>query len=190
MNMIESLLGNQAEGAVQQLAGQFGLDRSQASTALQALLPSLAAGFKRNVSSPSGLESLLGALGSGQHQQYFDNLQTLEQPETTEDGNGILGHIFGSKDVSRAVAQRASAQSGIGTDLLKKMLPVAAAIVMGALAKQRSGGVSAQAGSTAQRGSPSGGGILDILSPMLDSDRDGSVMNDVVGMIGKYLGGR
>lgn len=190
MNVIESLLGNQADGSVQQLARQFGLDRSQATSALQALLPSLAAGFKRNVSNPSGLESLVGALGSGQHQQYVDNLQTLERPETIEDGNGILGHIFGSKDVSRAVAQRASAQSGVGIDLLKKMLPVAAAMVMGVLAKQKLGRASAQAGSAAQRDSQSGGGILDVLSPMLDSDQDGSMVNDVIGMIGKFMGGR
>ncbi len=39
------------------------------------------------------------------------------------DGNNILGHILGSKDVSRAVADRASANTGIDSGMLKQMLP-------------------------------------------------------------------
>ena len=42
MNIIESLLGNQADGAVEQLGRQFGLDPSQTSSALGALLPAVA----------------------------------------------------------------------------------------------------------------------------------------------------
>jgi len=174
------------DNAVQELGRQFGLDPSQASSALTALLPSLAAGFKREATNPSGLEGLLGALGSGRHTQYVDDLGTLGRSETVADGNGILGHIFGSKEVSRSVAQRASSQTGIGADILKKMLPVAAAMVMGAMAKKQFG--SGQA--TGQAQAKQGGGILDMLAPMLDSDRDGSVVNDVMGMIGKFMGGR
>ena len=44
MNMIESLLGSQSGTLVRHLGQQFGLDESQASSALGALLPSLAAG--------------------------------------------------------------------------------------------------------------------------------------------------
>jgi len=29
-----------------------------------------------------------------------------------------------------------------------------------------------------------------MLAPMLDSNRDGSMVDDVVGMIGKFMGGR
>jgi len=49
-----------------------------------------------------------------------------DKRKTVQDGNGILGHIFGSKDVSREVAARASAQSGVGADVLKKLLPIGA----------------------------------------------------------------
>ena len=198
MNMLEALLGDQAGGAVDQLSRQFGLDSSQTSSALGALLPAVAAGFQRNASSPSGLEALLGALGSGRHGQYADDLQSLAQPGTVDDGNGILGHIFGSKDVSRfgskdvsrEVARRASAQSGVGTDVLKQMLPVVAAMMMGAMSKRQFGGAPAQGGLGAALGQGGGGGILDMLAPMLDSNRDGSAVDDIVGMIGKFMGGR
>jgi len=191
MNVIEALLGNQAGGVVEQLGQQFGLDESQTSSALTSLLPALAAGFQRNVSSQSGLDSLIGALSSGQHGQYLDDVQSLGRPETVDDGNGILGHVFGSKQVSREVAQRASAQSGVGADILKQMLPVVASLVMGAMAKKQFGGASAQPGPAPQLGGQGGGGgLLDMLTPMLDADRDGSMVNDVIGMIGKFMGGR
>ena len=191
MNMIEDLLGAQGNTVVQQLGQQFGLSESQASSALGALLPALAAGFQRNASSASGIEALIGALSGGGHQKYLDDVQVLGRPETVDDGNGILGHIFGTKDVSREVARRASAQTGVGTDILKQMLPVAAALVMGALAKRQLGAAPGRAGMAPQVGGlAAGGGLLDALAPMLYSNRDGSMVDDVIGMIGKFMGGR
>ena len=104
-----------------------------------------------------------------------------------QDGNGILGHIFGNKDVSREVARRASLQSSVGAEVMKKMLPVAAAAVMGALARRQFSG-AAQAGMASRPVPAGGGGLLDALAPMLDRGRDGSMVDDVVGMIGKYMG--
>src|SRR5690606_22252825 len=94
----------------------------------------------------------------------------LGQPAAVAEGNGILGHVFGSKDVSRQVAAQASARTGIGADVLKRLLPLAATMVMGALARQRSSAPAA--GAVA-----SGGGITDMLGSMLDRDRDGSIVD-------------
>lgn len=188
MDMLESLLGEQSRGVVRQLGQQFGLDESQASSALAAMLPAVAAGFRNNASSGAGLESLIGALASGGHQRYVDDPSSLAHPATVQDGNGILGHIFGTKEVSREVARRASAQSGFSSDVLKQMLPIAATLIMAALAKRQFGGAGAPA---PPLGAPAGsGGLLDALTPMLDANRDGSMVDDVVGMIGKFVGGR
>jgi hypothetical protein len=182
MDRIEALLGNRRPEVVQRLGQQFGLSESQASSALGALLPALAAGFQRNASTPTGLDGLLGALRGGGHQRYLDDLEALGRDDTIQDGNGILGHVFGSKDVSRQVAQRAAAETGVGPDLLKRMLPVVAALVMGALSKRQSVDTAdARLGPQAQPG----GGLLDMLAPMLDRNRDGSVLDDVLGMIGR-----
>ncbi|MEO8052121.1 MAG: DUF937 domain-containing protein [Acidobacteriota bacterium] len=93
-------------------------------------------GLQRNALEEGGMDALLGALNSGNHAQYLDQPEMLAEEVTTEDGNSILGHIFGTKDVSRAVAGRASEQTGIGADVLKKMLPVVATMVMGSLSKK------------------------------------------------------
>jgi hypothetical protein len=180
MNILDSLLGAQSGDATQQLSRRFGLDESQVSSALSALAPAVAAGFQQNMSTPQGLEGLLSALGGGQHQRYVDDLGTLARPETTADGNGILGHIFGSKDVSRQVASRAAAKTGISEGVLKSMLPVIAAMAMGAMSKRVAGSPTPSAAARPT------GDLLSMLTPMLDSDRDGSIVDDVAGMIGRF----
>ena len=176
--ILDILMSAGGGGAVQQVGQRFGLSEEQTGSALGQLVPVLMAGLQRNASQ-GGMESLLGALGSGNHSQYLDAPELLGQDATTQDGNSILGHIFGSKDVSRAVAVQASEKTGIGADVLKQMLPVVATMVMGGLSK-RTGAASAQ-------GQPAGGGLL---SSLLDQNRDGSVVDDVAGLLGRFLGGR
>ena len=179
MDLLETVLNAQGGAAVNELARNFGLEKGQAISAVEQLLPALAAGLQRNATNPSGLEGLMGALAGGRHQQYLDDPSTLTAPGALSDGNGILGHILGSKDVSRQVAAQASAQTGISADVLKKMLPILATLAMGALSKG-----SAPAGGTA---AASGSGIFGMLGPLLDSNRNGSVADDVMGMLGKFL---
>ncbi len=184
MNLLQAILSAQGGGAVQQLSNNLGLREDQTVSAMKALLPALAAGLQRNTSQQGGLESLMAALSGGSHQRYLDDPSTLGLQDTISDGNGILGHILGSKDVSRQVAARASAQTGIGADVLKRMLPLLASLAMGAMSKQAASGGLRQAGPSGQAG------IMDMLTPLLDSKRDGSVVDDVLGMLGKFMGGR
>jgi len=199
MNILETILNAQGGGAASQLGQQFGLDPRQTQSALGALLPALAGAVNQNARGQGGLESLLGALGGGQHARYLDQPGALGDAATVQDGNGILGLLFGSKEVSREVASRASQQSGIGADILKRMLPVVAAMVMGGLAKGSMAGagrsdLSPQSPQMPQtpgfgagaQASP-GGGLLDMLTPMLDSNRDGSALDDVLKMAAGFL---
>ena len=182
MNILETILNAQNGAAAREAGRAVGLSPDQTSSALSALVPALAAGLQRSASQPGGLESLLGALSGGRHTRYVDDPETLTQPDTVSDGNAILGHILGSKDVSRAVAGRASAQTGIGEDVLKRLLPVAASLMMGSLAKRQL--------DAPQTGGVSGGGILGMLMPLVDQNRDGSMLDDVLGQAGKLFGSR
>ncbi len=182
MELLDMLLNAGGGDAVRRLAQNFGLDETQASSAVTNLLPALGQGLARNASKPGGLESLMGALSSGGHERYLDRLETLGSENTIQDGNGILGHILGSKDVSRNVARNAAAQTGIGEVVLKKMLPVVAAMAMGALAKQQSG-----AAPKALSGAQPQGGLTGMLGQFLDSNQDGSVIDDVLGMASKLF---
>lgn len=136
MDLLKTLLEAQGGGLVQQVANKCGLDREQANSAVAELLPSLAQGMKANITRPGGLESLLGAVKGGNHQRYIDNPAELTNESAIQDGNGILGHLLGSKDVSRQVAAQAAQRTGIDPEKLKTMLPMIASMMMGSVSKQ------------------------------------------------------
>lgn len=122
--------------ALDQMARQFGLSQQQAQQAAEALLPAFSQGLKRNTSNPYDLGAFLSALSSGQHAKYFEDAANAFSPQGVEEGNGILGHLFGSRDLSRAVAAQASQATGISQDILKQMLPALASMIMGGLFNQ------------------------------------------------------
>lgn len=181
-SLLDTLLEASGGDVVRQLSREFGLPESQTQDALGQLAPALARGIQRNTRTSNGMDSLVKAVSGGNHDRYLDRPQEIGGAATVADGNSILGHIFGSKDVSRNVAGRAAQQTGIDSDLLKKMLPVVATLAMGALSKQ---GVSGGFLSDASEPSGSSGG--DLLTQFLDADRDGSVIDDVLGLAQKFF---
>ncbi len=179
MGLADMLLSAHGGGTTELLAQRFGISPEQAASAVTALAPALASGIQQNAAGEGGLQSLLGALLGGQHQQYVENAETVNQPETVADGNAILGHVLGSKDVSRQVAAQASAQTGLGPDLLKQMLPVVAAMTMGVLSKHAVG----QAGNQAP-----GAGMLGTLGSLLGGGQTSSSAGALMGILGRLVG--
>lgn len=179
-NLLDTLFADDNKAAMEQLQKNFDLSEQETRTAVEELIPALSRGLEKNTQSAPGMDDLLEALRTGKHERYMEKPNSLGAPETTKDGNDILGHIFGDKKVSREVANRVSKKSGLSSTLLKKMLPVVASLVMGALSKKvlgggRRGGVATRAGS---------GGLL---TSLLDSDRDGSIWDDVLGMAARTM---
>jgi len=179
MNILDLLLSNENKPALDELSRNFGLSEDQTRSAVEGLIPALSRGMQNNTAGEHGMEDLLDALRTGKHGQYMEQPNTLSRPEATEDGNGILGHLFGNKQVSRDVASQVSKQSGISSAILKKMLPVVASLVMGAVSKKVMGG-----NSRSQVNRANSGGLIGML---LDSDKDGSIWDDVLGMAAKGL---
>ncbi|MGB7287732.1 MAG: DUF937 domain-containing protein [Salaquimonas sp.] len=171
MNPLFDMLSNlqnegQAPSLQNQMAKQFGLQQEQASKAIEALMPAFTQGLKRNAAaSPSGMASFMEALAKGNHANYVQNPMEAFTSKGMSEGNAILGHLFGSKEVSRAVTAQAEAASGVSQSILKQMLPALAPIVMGSLFKQMTGQVSTP---QAQNAFGGGGGILgQILQEMM-----------------------
>lgn len=143
MNLFEILSNAQGGNGLDALAKQFGLSQQQAQKAVEALMPAFSQGLKQNATDPYGMGSFLSALSSGQHAKYFEDATRAFSPQGVSEGNSILGHLFGSKDLSRAVAAQAAQATGIGQDILKQMLPVIASMVMGGLFKQTNNSMAA-----------------------------------------------
>ena len=141
--LFDMLANAQNGNGIDALARQFGLSQQQTQTALEALLPAFSQGLKRNASDPYGVGAFLTAMASGQHVKYFEDASKAFAPQGVQEGNGILGHLFGSKELSRAVASQAAQATGIGQDILKQMMPAIASMLMGGLFKQSTGQLQA-----------------------------------------------
>ncbi|MCU0305748.1 MAG: DUF937 domain-containing protein [Thermoanaerobaculales bacterium] len=186
-------------GGLQSMAKELGISESQAQLGASALLPAILGGFKKQAAAqPTGLEGLGGLLGQLGGGGLLDEL-LAPKPADASRGNAVLGQIFGSKDVSRTVANHASGSTGLDPALLKKMLPLLAMAVAGLMAKGGSartpsasspggglgdllGGLAGSLGGGQRSG---GGGLLGSLASMLDADGDGNPLDDILGTMGR-----
>lgn len=163
-------------GGIEALANQLGVPPEQARRGAEALLPSVLGGMSDNTAS---LDTHVNALGGA---KLAHNVVGPE-PTRLEQGNQLLGGIFGSKDVSRQVAGHAATTSGLDPSLLKRMLPVLAMLVAGHLAGRsggQQGGLGGVLGSVL--GGLGGGGAGGALG--------GSAGGGLGGVLGSILGGR
>ncbi len=212
MFSLQDLLGaDQGTQAVDQISQQVGAEPSIVNTAIQAALPMILSGLANNAASPQGAESLntaleqdhdgsllgnLGGLGS----LLFGGQQAAAPPPRQADAGGILGHIFGNSQGQ--VAQEVSNKSGLSLSQVAPILMMLAPIVMSYLGQQKQQqGVGADGlggllggllGGGASQAAPqsSGNPMLDMASNALDSDRDGSAMDDIASMAYKYMTGK
>lgn len=118
------ILQSQAGPGMQSIGQQFGLTPEQSRSAMNALLPALAAGLQRSATSdPMGFGRMLGMAGANPFLGAQPQTPAPAQPD-------FLGQLFGSPMLSQAVLQQASSASGIGQQALRQMLPMMAGMVV------------------------------------------------------------
>ena len=137
--LFDMMLRAQNGTAMESMASQFNLAQEQVTKAMAALMPAFSSGFKRNTANPYDFSSLIGAMASGGYAKYFEDMSKAFTPQGIADGNQVLEKLFGSKEVSRAIAAQAAQFTGVGQEVLKQMLPVMADAIMGGLFKQTTG---------------------------------------------------
>ncbi len=138
MNMLDLLRSAQGGNGIENLARQFGLGQDQTESVLKHVLPAVSTGFKQRSRNQDGLAGILKSIQGTDYEDVYQDGNSLHNDNLRARGNDILGQIFGSKDVSRSVAQRAEQSSGVGADLVKKMLPVITSMVLGGMQKRAS----------------------------------------------------
>src|SRR3954452_22277720 len=173
-----------------QLASRLGTDEQTAGAAAQQAIPALLSGLQANAQDPAGAASLEGALGN-HPAGLIEGGVNLDQVDEN-DGQKIVGNIFGGQ--SDGVAQTLGATLGGGdqSDLVRRLLPLLAPIVMSYLAK-RMGGGSAGGVLGSLLGGGGGGGVGDLLGTMLGGGQAqgqaaGSA-NPITDLLGGLLGG-
>ncbi len=174
MDLMDLLKKAGGETSLGNLASGLGLDSSKTKDLVGALAPALMRSVQKQTQDSGGLSALKSALGSGSHQRYLDNPELMTSDESRGDGNNILGHLFGSKDVSRNVAAKAAESTGIDISLIKKALPMLAGLTMGALSKTSDAGKSLDSS------------LPGLLGGLLGGD-DGLGLDDVLGLAKKFF---
>ena len=190
LDLLNSDLGKTIISGV---AGSTGQPQDKTSSLLTMAMPVLMQAMKRNASTPQGAEGLMKALNSKHDGSILDNLGDLfgggVNDDVVTDGSKILGHVLGGRQQN--VTNALGAKSGIDTGSVAQILKVAAPILMGVLGKQaRQSNVQSQSGLEGLLGGMMKGNSpqqeQSFLEAILDADGDGSVVDDVAGMV---LGG-
>jgi hypothetical protein len=188
LDLLNSPIGQTLiNGASQQL----GQDKKQTASALSTALPLILGAMKNNASTPDGAAGLLSALGNRRHSGgILDSLGNILggggiDQDVLSDGAGILGHVFGGREQN--VAQAVSKSSGMDLSSAMNILKVAGPLVMGVLGKEtRQKKVADQGGLGDLLGGMLGGGgqqEQSLVNRLLDADGDGSIIDDVAGML-------
>jgi len=159
MNLYEMMQSAQNGQAMQNIARQYGLSQQQTQAAMDALLPAFSMGLQRQTQDPYAFGNLAQMMTATPFAKMFEAPGNAIPANAQTMGNDVLSQLFGSKEVSNAVAAQAAATSGVGQAILKQMLPVIASMVMGGLFKSASsqgmGGMFGQIGEM-MRGQPPG----------------------------------
>jgi hypothetical protein len=171
INLYQILAEAQGGGAMTSLARQFQLTEQQTQAAVDALLPAFSLGLRQMSATPGGFANLFGMMAQPNFQAMFTGAPASAQGRNT--GNDLLGMMFGSPEMSRAVAEQAAQYAGIGSAIMKRMLPVVAAMIIGGMMRtmNMSGmGDVADAARTSDQASRGGGG--DMFSQLMDAGRE------------------
>jgi len=199
MDLVQSQLSG---GVMDVLTSQLGngATKSQTSGAASNIMEVLLGGVARNAQSQDGANALNNALEKDHDGGILDNLQdilggnnTQPQYERAMNGAGILKHILGDKQSN--VIDAISKSNGLNTNQVGSLMMKLAPMLLGVLGQQKkqnnldASGISDLLKGARQQqeqkasGSPLGG----MLKNLLDQDGDGNIIDDVAGMLGKFL---
>jgi hypothetical protein len=196
-----------AQIPVQDIASKLGADQGEVDNAIKTLVPALVGGLAQNVQSDdidsSKLESAVATQGASGLLDGGVNVDQVDQKE----GDNLVASLFGGND-SNAVASALAGTGAGGGDLIKRLLPILAPIVLAYIGKQLTKGAGAGAAPAqpqTQAQSAGGGGLGDILGSILGgaggsggagggNNPLGSILGSVIGggqgnAIGEILGG-
>ncbi|PTW62389.1 uncharacterized protein DUF937 [Breoghania corrubedonensis] len=137
---------------------RFGLREDDARRATEALIPAFWAGLRRNAAAPDGLQALMGAFtppifqpgggasanpwataggwsGGGLPGGGFPGGDWMNAAAGSGPVGAFMAQIFPNKAIRKAVLDQVAATTGIRQDALDALMPVAATLMMGQLAR-------------------------------------------------------
>jgi hypothetical protein len=170
---------------VKDIASKVGADEGEVNNAIRTLVPALVGGLQQNVQADdidsSELESTVAEQGAS---GLLDGGVSVDAVDAKQ-GDQFVARIFGGND-SNAVASALAGGGAGNSDLIKKLLPILAPIVLAYIGKQLT---KNQAPAEPQAQSSGGGGLGDVLGSILGGGGGGGGDNPLGSILGSVLGG-
>ena len=177
LDQIQSSLGNDNKKGI----------LSAASVALPAMLEAL----NRNTNTKEGAQSLADALDKDHDGSKLNDISSMISNFQGENGSAILNHMFGSKKEN--IINSVSKSSGLNTDSTANLMSMLAPLVLEFLGKSKkeqnldAGGISDLTSMASNLLSGSNGNLMGMITNLLDADKDGSIMDDAMDLIGGFF---
>ncbi len=194
MDIMDVLMGQLSGGGLKEISQKIGADEGTTNQALSAAVPLLVSALAKNSSQPGGADSLMNALQ--QHDgAILDNLSGyLGSGSGSSDGAAILGHVLGSRqgNVQSALAK----QTGLDAGSIGKLLVMLAPMLLGALGRTSRqsgfdpGALSGYLNGQQQQAQAASPDMMGMLTSLLDSNKDGSVLDDLGNIAGQLFGNK
>jgi len=180
--LLDSIVNNPE--LVESIANEVGIKTSDAGSVITYLAPLLMGAAKQNFQSSRDSGDLLRQIQDSQFADMMDAPEKAVAKGGLSDlGNIILGELTGSKENSEEVAAHVQKETGISDMIIKKILPMIAPFIIGALGKKAAPSINQQQ----QNSGSMSGGLENILISMIDKDHDGSFVDDMMKMAMKYF---
>ncbi len=197
---MDLIKGQLTDSVMDQISGKLGADRQQTDVATDNILATLIEGLAKNTQDEKSAAGLANALEKDHDGSLLDNLHDLIDGRAQQtnpraaNGAGILKHILGGNQSN--MVDVISGLSGLGAGKTGNLMTMLAPIVLQMLGKQKrqqnldTGGLAnILAGTLNQTRQTQGGASGGLLKSLLDRNGDGSIVDDVAGMvIGKLFG--
>lgn len=163
----------------QQIAARLGADEAEVGSAIKTLLPVLVGGLQQNAQDPGTASNIASAANS--HAGLLDGGVDVDQVDQT-DGSKAVAKIFGGNDTGQVASALAGGGAG-NSDLINRLLPILAPIVLAYIGRKLTGGQA--------QPQDQGGGLGDILGGILGggAQRGGGDDNPLGSILGSVLGG-
>jgi len=191
MNVISEMIAQRISGPIAgQLSERLGVSQSTAQTAVQLAVPLILAALARNASKPQGAQNLHNAVATDHDGSILDHLSSYVGNPQAANGAGILSHVLGGQ---RPVVENNLAQAtGMDPNSAGSLLEMVAPLVMGAVGREQQqngldpNGLSEFLAQQQNSEAQSNPDLMGTLNAMLDSNKDGSVTDDLSRIAGGF----
>jgi hypothetical protein len=175
------------------VSNKLGIPGDQSKSIINFAIPLLVGGLAKNSTDTAEAKNISLALAADHDGSILEKIpSSLQETTTEEDGMKILEHILGNKQT--AAAKVIAEQTKVDPSQVQQILALVAPVVMGALGKQQiNTGLDASALSSflqnsARQQASSAPVEAGLIAQILDRDKDGSIIGDLVLIIKKLWG--